>query len=53
MTDTRKLDVYLRENYAGILEQDSQANLTFSYDEGHLAEAANDQGTKTSFDQDR
>ena len=37
MTDTRKLDVYLRENYAGILEQDSQANLTFSYDEGYLA----------------
>ena len=33
MTDTRKLDVYLRDQYAGILEQDSQANLTFRYDE--------------------
>ena len=37
MTDTRKLDVYLRDQHAGMLEQDAQANLTFTYDEAYLA----------------
>lgn len=37
MSNSRKLDVYLRDQLAGMLEQDTQANLTFSYDEAYLA----------------
>ena len=33
---SRKLDVYLRETKMGVLEQDTHANLTFSYDAGYL-----------------
>jgi len=32
---TRKLDVYLREIKIGVLEQDSDANLSFTYDDNY------------------
>jgi len=37
VTDPRKLDVYLRDQFVGLLEQDAEANLTFTYDERYLA----------------